>query len=1437
MQNTIRTTYPMKSILTLFVLTSLTFSTFAQAPMRINFQGVLRDNAGTPLRNQQTTVTVNFKAFSSGTLRYKETHNASTDNFGLIHLSLGGGTPVSGTFQSVDWADEDVSVSATATVGSETIEIQEQRFASVPYALHANTATALTGPVDTSITNELNQSLVLNGTTLRLTDAAGELAVDLAPIKQSAAQVPFSNTSSALAATTVQNAIDELVEDMATVNTDQQTLALTGHSLAIQNGNSIDLSDLKDDADANPENELQDLSIDGSTIRLSGSDIEINLTGIGVEADDQNATQVPYSNVASGLDATNVQSALDELAADMLTVNTDNQSLSLTDNMLSLTNGGSVDLSTTNQSAAQVPFAPAIGITASNVQNAIQELAGDIAVVDTDEQTLSFDVSTQSLSIEGGNSVNLSSLVDGDASNSNELNSEFALAGSILSITDAGAQRSVDLSSTNQNAAGVPFTPASDVEATNVQAAIVELSQTIAITDTDNQTLSLSGNTLSIADGNSVDLSFLEDDADASTTNEIQHIEIVNGNLSLTNSDVEIGLTGLEADDQTAAQVSYSGTASQMDADNVQEALEELAAEKVRNLQEAYAANSLITLDGTHELRINTSTGAPLLTTNNTTGQIGIGTATPDATLDVSTSTLDLSATLKLSNSDGSHRLNLFSGRASNPYPLIAASPDDALAFGHYNAGFATERMRIAANGNVGIGTATPDATLDVGSSGPDVTAQLEISNSDGSHRLNLFSGRTSSPNPLISVFPGDELRFAHYNGVTLTERMRIAANGNVGVGTNTPQGKIHVQGGTSEIAGPFDTFETFFSTTVEAGAVFHFTKADDQLHTAGIISSLQSTGNSTAIMGLSDGATATINRGLYGAATGGDNQNIGVTGNAYQASLENIGIRGIGQSSGAVNIGLSGAGVLAGTLNYGLFALGSGATTNHGAYTVAEGSGTTNYGIIATGKGATTNHGVRAIAEHAATTNYGMYASGTGATTNYGVYATASGGTTNYAGYFQGNVNIQGQLLINGVNASHKRYELANNNYSIGEYSLGSVASGSGNVAVGFGTMNSMTTGSNNLALGYRAMDFADEGSDNIALGSFSQLNSSASDNISIGRNTLQDATTGGENIAVGFTALNDNTTGTRNIALGAYSLSSNTTGASNVAVGSRSMEQASGGNDNVALGSLALFRSTGNNNLAFGYRSMDFSTSGNENIAIGTLTLFNSTGSGNVAMGQNAGQGILAAGNNVAIGASSDVLLNAERAVAIGYQAKVSQHDAILLGDANNAAVKVGIGTATPTAKLHVVGDVLVTGNVTAANVASPSDQRLKTNITPITDALTAISKLEGVSYFWKKDDPENAKKQFGLIAQELEKVIPELVQTNADGFKTVNYMSLIPFLLEAIKDQQSEIANLKHQNDSLKSTMDEKFDTLSAMIKTLEASITASQGQQTSQTNDKK
>lgn len=179
-----------------------------------------------------------------------------------------------------------------------------------------------------------------------------------------------------------------------------------------------------------------------------------------------------------------------------------------------------------------------------------------------------------------------------------------------------------------------------------------------------------------------------------------------------------------------------------------------------------------------------------------------------------------------------------------------------------------------------------------------------------------------------------------------------------------------------------------------------------------------------------------------------------------------------------------------------------------------------------------------------------------------------------------------------------------------------------------------------------------------------------------------------GVRNIGIGDSTLAAVTTGDNNIAMGMYTLQSLTTGNYNSAVGEHSLASATTAVNNNAFGALALnSTTTGSYNSAMGASALTGNTTGSGNVAIGDTALGSSNGDDNTAVGFNAGTTNTTGAGITLLGAFSNVGSGALfNATAVGYDAIVSQSNAIALGGTGSNAVSVGIGTATPSAVLHI-------------------------------------------------------------------------------------------------------------------------------------------------------
>ncbi len=149
------------------------------------------------------------------------------------------------------------------------------------------------------------------------------------------------------------------------------------------------------------------------------------------------------------------------------------------------------------------------------------------------------------------------------------------------------------------------------------------------------------------------------------------------------------------------------------------------------------------------------------------------------------------------------------------------------------------------------------------------------------------------------------------------------------------------------------------------------------------------------------------------------------------------------------------------------------------------------------------------------------------------------------------------------------------------------------------------------------------------------------------------------------------------------------------------------------------------------------------------------------------------------------------------------------------------VGIGTTSPSYTLQVNGTAWVT-----SGAWSGSDQRWKKNIQPIANSLDKVLQLSGVSYDWRADEfPANNfdnKTHLGFIAQDVEKIVPDLVTTGADGFKGIDYSGFSSLLVNAVKEQQTQVTSLAANLDTLTLKTDQGVTTLSGLQTSVDANL---------------
>jgi hypothetical protein len=370
----------------------------------------------------------------------------------------------------------------------------------------------------------------------------------------------------------------------------------------------------------------------------------------------------------------------------------------------------------------------------------------------------------------------------------------------------------------------------------------------------------------------------------------------------------------------------------------------------------------------------------------------------------------------------------------------------------------------------------------------------------------------------------------------------------------------------------------------------------------------------------------------------------------------------------------------------------------------------------------------------------------------------------------------------------SNKVFSCPDKNTILGRYA-GSSNTANYNTFIGYMSGNSNTTGSSNTFVGRSAGSDNTAGKYNTFIGQQSgSKNTGGQSNTFIGRNAGYNNTYANHNTFIGESAGYENVGKNNNTLVGYSAGKNNSDGYSNVFIGSECAESVTQGNKNVIIGA----------------GSCKNSATANHNVIIGMYAGFNSDGSSNVFLGN--GTGYSNNGNhNVFIGTSAG---SNETGSSKLYIESSNSSSPLIWGDFDTDEVKIN-------------GDLTVTGTF-----SNPSDIRYKKNLSELDNTLQNIQKLRGVYFYWNKEKyPElivGEEKQIGVIAQEVEKVYPELVKTDAEGFKSVDYSKLSAVLIEAVKEQQTQIDDLKSELIELKNRFNSFAENNKATDKEVKVSL---------------
>jgi hypothetical protein len=384
--------------------------------------------------------------------------------------------------------------------------------------------------------------------------------------------------------------------------------------------------------------------------------------------------------------------------------------------------------------------------------------------------------------------------------------------------------------------------------------------------------------------------------------------------------------------------------------------------------------------------------------------------------------------------------------------------------------------------------------------------------------------------------------------------------------------------------------------------------------------------------------------------------------------------------------------------------------------------------------------------------------------------------------------------------------------NTAMGSYALSDNFNGNSgyqNTAAGYAALVENQSGYKNAAFGFETLYHNTSGIFNAGFGSGSLLNANGNYNTAFGADALYTDPDPYGITAIGYKALYANTTngqnGSGNTAVGFEAAQSNQSGYSNTAIGSNALQANTTGSANTAMGLQALASNVGGSgNTALGVDALILNASGQGNTAVGRDALYDVNGGGeNIALGDEAGWNVTSGSYNIEIGNAG--AYGDSGAIRIG---SIGQQSTAYIQGIYNTPLSGSTVVVTSTGQLGILG----------------SSERFKTDIRPMALDADKIEQLRPVT-FHLKNDP-NGPLQYGLIAEEVDKVMPDLVIRNSQGrIDGVRYDEIGPLLLKQVQQQKHQLAaqaaQLAEETERV-ATQNAKVERLELQLTTLQSAL---------------